>query len=169
MYWIIVAIFQVMEVFTDMLVYWYVLLGARKTLFIERFLAKLFRASFLTPTCRMPLYFEFKLIALIVLQNPTLRLPSTLYSKVVKPYILPHETAIDEFLSRSYLHMISRVADGLQWVVQNGPTLLSSVTAGVKAGVDAAKSNAAEEHRRQLVRKETHDLTVKVSNKIKGN
>lgn len=119
------------------------------------------------------MYFEFKLIALIILQNPTLRLPSALYNNVVKPFLQPREAAIDEWLARSYLNMLASFADGLQWLVQNGPSIIAAVSAGVKAGVDNAKQNAQDDHRKKLVRKETqeigHKFTDKIAEKLKIN
>ena len=110
----------------------------------------------------MPLYFEFKLVALVILQNPTLRLPSALYNKILKPFLQPREAAIDEWLARSYLNMLISITDGLQWLIQNAPSIISAVSAGVKAGVDKAKENAQDDHRKKLVRKETQQLGGKV-------
>jgi len=101
------------------------------------------------------LYFEFKLIALIILQNGTLKIPSLIYVKVVRPILQPREAAIDEWLSRSYLNMISSLADGLQYLVRNGPTIFASVSAALHAAAEAAQKTAHEEHQRKLARKET--------------
>ena len=115
--------------------------------------------------CRMPLYFEFKLIALIILQNSTLKIPSLIYVKVVRPIVQPREPAIDEWLSRSYLNIVSSTVDGLQYLVRNGPTFVASASAALLAAAEAAQKTAHEEHQRKLERKVTAHLAAEQKQK----
>jgi restriction endonuclease S subunit len=104
----------------------------------------------------MPLYFEFKLIVLIILQNTTLKIPSLIYVKFVRPILQPFEPAIDEWLSRSYLNMITGLVNGAQYLVQHGPAIFATISAALQAATEAAQRTAREEHQKKLLRKETH-------------
>lgn len=105
---------------------------------------------------RLPLYYEFKLICLIVLQNGTLKLPHLLYVTFLKPFLQPREPAIDEWLSRSYLNMLTSLTQGIQWLITNGPGFIAVAMSAINAATEAAKKNAEETNKRHIVRLETH-------------
>lgn len=106
----------------------------------------------------MPLYFEFKLVCLILLQNNTLRIPSKIYISLVRPFLQPREPAIDEWLASSYLNMMTSVTNGLQWAVRNGPGFLNAVSAGLHAASDTARKNAQEASQAATVRRQASDV-----------
>lgn len=105
--------------------------------------------------CRMPLYYEFKLVCLLVLQNTSWKIPSIIFNRFLRPILEPNEPAIDEFLSRSWLNMMMGISNGLQYLLQNGPSIIATVTAAIHAAADAAERTAREEHQKKLVRKNT--------------
>jgi hypothetical protein len=105
---------------------------------------------------RMPLYYEFKLITLILLQNNTLRIPSKLYINLVRPFLQPREPAIDEWLAGSYLNMLTAITNGLQYAVTNGPVFLSVFSTALHNASEAARQNAKDAHQAAHVRSQSH-------------
>lgn len=131
-FWIITAIFQVLELFGDKLLDWY-------AVFVHFFSSFYFfgfpqrrkingKQEMCWPVYpRFPLYYEFKLVCLLILQNDTLRIPTILYKHVVRPTLKPREEDIDAFIAEVYVKMLTYVSKGLEMAVEKGPGFVATV------------------------------------------
>jgi len=79
-YWVIYSIFSMAESITDIFVFWF------------------------------PFYYEMKLVVLILLQIPQLKLPMTLYQSYVRPFLKANETKIDTLVDETNQELQKRTA-----------------------------------------------------------
>jgi len=79
-YWVIYSIFSMAESVTDIFVFWF------------------------------PFYYEMKLVVLILLQIPQLKLPLTLYQSYVRPFLKANETKIDTLIDETNQELQKRTA-----------------------------------------------------------
>ena len=99
------------------------------------------------------MYYEFKLVCLLVLQNTSWKIPTIIFHRFLQPILQPNEVVIDEWLSRSWLNMMIGISHGLQYLLQNGPSIIATITAAIHAAADAAEKTAREEHAKKLTRR----------------
>ena len=67
--------------------------------------------------CRVPLYYEGKLLFVLWLWQSSSNGASTLYSRVLLPLLKQHESMIDQSLSEAHALVFDYVADAMRWYV----------------------------------------------------
>eukprot|EP01119_Soliformovum_irregulare_P005235 TRINITY_DN1685_c0_g1_i1.p1 TRINITY_DN1685_c0_g1~~TRINITY_DN1685_c0_g1_i1.p1 ORF type:complete len:146 (+),score=47.24 TRINITY_DN1685_c0_g1_i1:69-506(+) len=103
-YWVVYSVFSVIEAFADTFIFW------------------------------VPFYYELKLLGLIALQFPQLRLAATLYESYIRPMLKSQERKIDSYVDETSKNLKKKVSDA---VTKQGPAMMM-------AAMSAANSPPAE-------------------------
>jgi len=93
-YWVIYSVFALLEAVLDIFVFW------------------------------IPFYYEAKLICLLALQFPQLKLPLTIYNAYVRPFLKQREQKIDNLVSEASLEMNKKLHEV---ATTAGPKIVSAV------------------------------------------
>eukprot|EP01118_Nematostelium_gracile_P018200 TRINITY_DN801_c0_g1_i1.p1 TRINITY_DN801_c0_g1~~TRINITY_DN801_c0_g1_i1.p1 ORF type:complete len:147 (-),score=27.92 TRINITY_DN801_c0_g1_i1:86-526(-) len=107
-YWIVYSLFSVVESFTDFFIFW------------------------------VPFYYEGKLVLLLALQFPQLKLASTIYHSYIRPILKANEAQIDSAMSDAANNLRQR---GSSLVTEKGPQVIT----GIMQGMAAAAQNTKKE------------------------
>eukprot|EP01114_Cavostelium_apophysatum_P024258 TRINITY_DN943_c0_g1_i2.p2 TRINITY_DN943_c0_g1~~TRINITY_DN943_c0_g1_i2.p2 ORF type:complete len:149 (+),score=23.65 TRINITY_DN943_c0_g1_i2:176-622(+) len=94
MYWVVYSLFAFLESIADSLIFW------------------------------IPFYYEVKLIVLLLLQFPQLKLSVTLYNTHIRPFLKQNETKIDSLVSDAKVAVGQKVHEV---AVTAGPRIVSAV------------------------------------------
>eukprot|EP01121_Diplochlamys_sp_Union-15-3_P001343 TRINITY_DN1116_c0_g1_i1.p1 TRINITY_DN1116_c0_g1~~TRINITY_DN1116_c0_g1_i1.p1 ORF type:complete len:161 (-),score=25.71 TRINITY_DN1116_c0_g1_i1:27-509(-) len=117
-YWVVFAIFSTFETIGDSFLFWF------------------------------PFYYEIKLLALVLLQIPHLKLAATLYTNSVQPFFKQREGAIDSFVSESAKVIQDKAStaakDGVLFLAAKAsPETISKVVTNVMSSHSDEKKNTA--------------------------
>ena len=93
-YWVVYSIFSVIESFSDFFIFW------------------------------VPFYYELKLLFLILLQVPQLKLASTLYHGYIRPLLKQNEKKIDSLVDEASANLKKKAGEAF---TKNAPQLLSKM------------------------------------------
>jgi len=84
----------------------------------------------------IPFYYEIKLLLLLALQFPQLKLASTLYTSYIRPFLKKNEKKIDASIGEVASAARKKGSDFLS---EKGPQLMNSVVSGMTTLQQQAK------------------------------
>eukprot|EP00027_Filamoeba_sp_ATCC50430_P008903 CAMPEP_0168555640 /NCGR_PEP_ID=MMETSP0413-20121227/8449_1 /TAXON_ID=136452 /ORGANISM="Filamoeba nolandi, Strain NC-AS-23-1" /LENGTH=154 /DNA_ID=CAMNT_0008586517 /DNA_START=39 /DNA_END=503 /DNA_ORIENTATION=- len=98
MYWVVFSLLSLFETFGDLIIFW------------------------------LPFYYEIKLIALVLLQIPQLKLTVGLYQGFIKPFLAKHEKKIDSMVDEASTKLKEKAKQvGNDIATKHGPAIISGV------------------------------------------
>mmetsp|Transcript_9779 Transcript_9779/g.16462 ORF Transcript_9779/g.16462 Transcript_9779/m.16462 type:complete len:150 (+) Transcript_9779:36-485(+) len=112
-YWVVVAVFQLVESFTDLLVFW------------------------------IPFYYTLKLVLFIALQYPPLALPEKLYQQFLGPFFRKHEATLDHHVDKFKTDGVSHLSTLAKSGVEQAKTLANKAQSKAQAAKKDVKSKKA--------------------------